>query len=191
MSKFRGSRKAFGAGAVTVLVIAALLSITMSTLGAKSPAAARWNHKAGAHALMPGALAEAAVESKLTASQIWQTISLVETYGDKFAAVDVGPGGDSVGDYVVFRDKVRNPSNNKVVGTIDVTCMQAFADMCRGVVRLNGRGQITFDGMTNINHDPDRYSIVGGNGEFADVGGVMRIDFPADDHADLTLTLTH
>ncbi len=191
MSKFRGWRKAFGAGAITVLVIAAVLSITMSTLGAKSPAATRWNHKAGAQAPAPGARAEAAVDTKIAARQVWQTINLVEPYGERVAVVDVGPGGESVGDYVVFRDMVRNPNNNNWLGTIDVTCMLGFADLCRGVVRLNGRGQITFDGMTPVNHDPDRYSIVGGNGEFADVGGVMRIDFPADDHADLTLTLTH
>jgi hypothetical protein len=45
--------------------------------------------------------------------------------------------------------------------------------------------------MTQLNVDPDRYSIVGGAGEFVDVGGQMQVDFPANDHALLTLTVTH
>ena len=130
-------------------------------------------------------------ESNIPPGLTWQTITLVEPYGNKVSVVDVGASGDLPGDYVVFQDKLRNPNTDKVVGTIDVQCMAAFNDLCRGVLNLNGRGQITFDGMTKLNVDPDRYSIVGGAGEFVDVGGQMRIEFPSDDHALLTLNITH
>ena len=63
--------------------------------------------------------------------------------------------------------------------------------MCRGVAKLNGKGQVTFDGMTPKDVDPDRYSIVGGSAKLVDVGGVMLVEFPADDHALITFTLTH
>jgi hypothetical protein len=176
---------------IAIVVVAALLTGAIGAMGAKSPSAARWNHRPAAQPLAAGAAAEGRIEAKIPPSLVWQTIQVKEVFGDKLAVIDVGPGGDSVGDYVVFRDQLRNPNNNHVVGTIDVTCMSGFADMCRGTARFTGRGQITFDGMTPLNHDPDHYPIVGGSGEFADVGGVFMVEFPANDYAALTFTLTH
>ena len=186
MNKLLSARKAITFSGISGAIVLALLATTIVVMGAKSPAAARWNHT-GATAVRTAARAEASIPQNL----IWQEIQIIEMYGNKLAVVDNQPGGDSVGDYVVFRDRLLDPNTNNQVGTIDVTCMSGFADMCRGVVRLNNKGQITFDGMTELGADPDRYSIVGGGGSFADVGGVMRIDFPAEDHARLTLTLTH
>ena len=164
----------------------ALLATTFSVIGAKSPSAARWNHRT-----TTGVRTEAQAEATIPPALIWQEIQVVEQYGDKIAFVDNEPGGDSVGDYVVFRDNLLNPNNGKKVGTIDVQCLNGFADMCRGVAKLNGRGQVTFDGMTNKDVDPDRFNIVGGSGKLVDVGGVMTVEFPADDHALITFTLTH
>jgi hypothetical protein len=175
MRNLRTQRAALGSAFILGVVVTALIATTIVAVGAKSPAAARWNHR-GATGVRTEAQAEAAIPPAL----IWQEIQVIEEFGTKLA-----------GDYVVVRDRLLNPNSGKQVGTIDVTCMSGFADMCRGVVRLNNRGQITFDGMTPLGSDPDRYSIVGGHGNFADVGGVMRVDFPADDHALLTLTLTH
>jgi hypothetical protein len=186
VKKFRLPRAALGVGVVTV----AVLSLSVAALGAGSPAAVRWNHTTG-QLVAPGVRAQASAESKIPPGLVWQTITVVEPFGNKVAVVDVGASGDSPGDYVVFQDKLRDPNTNNVVGTIDAQCMAGFNDLCRGVVRINGRGQITFDGMTQLNVDPDRYSIVGGAGEFVDVGGQMQVDFPANDHALLTLTVTH
>jgi len=168
----------------------AALTLAIGVLGAGTPSAVRWHHISGTYAA-PGIQAAVQAESKIPPGLVWQTISVNEQFGDKVSVVDVGPGGDSVGDYVVFRDKLRNPNTNAVVGTIDAQCMSGFADMCRGVVRLNRRGQITFDGETESGVDPDRYSIVGGSGEFVDVGGQMQVAFPSNDYAALTITLTH
>ena len=186
MNRLLSARKAIAFTGISGAIVLALLATTFVVMGAKSPAAARWNHTSTA-GVRTAARAEAAIPENL----IWQEIQVEERYGNKVGFVDNQPGGDSIGDYVVFRDKLFEPNTNKQVGTIDVTCMSGFGDMCRGVVRLNNRGQITFDGMTELGVDPDRYNIVGGSGKFADVGGVLRIEFPAEDHALLTLVLTH
>lgn len=186
MKRLRSPRKAMALAGISGAIVLALLATSIVVTGAQSPAAARWNHTSST-----GVPTAARAEASIPQNRIWQEIKVVEQYGNKFGAVDNQPPGDSIGDYVVFRDKLFAPNTNTQVGTIDVTCMTGFGDMCRGVVRLNNRGQITFDGMTEVDVDPDRYSIVGGSGSFADVGGVMRIDFPAEDHAVLTLTLTH
>ena len=44
--------------------------------------------------------------------------------------------------------------------------------------------------MTPLETDPDRLPITGGKGEFVGVGGVLLVEFPAEDYALLTLTLT-
>ena len=187
MNRLIAARTAIAFAAVSGAIVLALLATTVVVMGAKAPAAARWNH-ASTEGVRTAARAEASIPQNL----IWQEIQVIEKYGNKLGVVDNQPGGDSIGDYVVFRDKLFDPTNtSKQVGTIDVQCVRGFAEMCRGVVRLNNKGQITFDGMTELDVDPDRYNIVGGGGSFADVGGVMRIDFPAEDHAVLTLTLTH
>jgi len=189
MKKIRLSRAALGAGFVTGAATVAALLVAVGALGANTASATRWNHTGTAP--VPGVVAEVQTESKIPPALVWQTITINEIYGDKASIIDVGPGGDSVGDYVVFRDKLRNPNTNAVVGTIDAQCINGFAGMCHGVVRLNGKGQITFDGETEKNVDPDRYAIVGGTGKYVDVGGQMQVDFPDEDHAVLTLTLTH
>ena len=186
MKRLRSPRKAIALTGIGGAIVLALLATGIVATGAQSPAAARWNHTTST-----GVRTAARVQAAIPQNRIWQEIKVVERYGNKLGVVDNQPPGDSIGDYVVFRDKLFAPNTNTQVGTIDVTCMTGFGDMCRGVVRLYGRGQITFDGMTEVDVDPDRYSIVGGNGRFADVGGVMRIDFPAENHAVLTLTLTH
>jgi hypothetical protein len=189
VKRIRLSRAALGAGFVTGAATVAALTLAVGVFGAVTPSAVRWNHT-GATA-GPGVQAQVQAASKIPPGLVWQTINVIEQYGTKVGVVDVGPGGDSVGDYVVFRDKLRNPNTNAVVGTIDAQCMSGFADMCRGVIHLNGRGQITFDGETEIGVDPDRYAVVGGTGKFVDVGGQMQVAFPSNDYAALTITLTH
>jgi len=186
LNRLLSARKAIAFTGVSGVVVLALLATTIVVTGAKSPAAARWNHTS-----TTGIRSAVRADAAIPQDRIWKEIQVVERYGNKIAFVDNQPSGDSVGDYVVFRDKLFKPNTNRQVGTIDVTCMSGFGDMCRGVVRLFNKGQITFDGMTELDVDPDRYNIVGGGGRFADVGGVMRIEFPAENHALLTLTLTH
>ena len=76
------------------------------------------------------------------------------------------------------------------VGTIDVQCIAAYADQCMGSIRIAGRGQITFGGISPLGRDPDHYAVTGGTGLYLGVGGEIRIDYPDLDRAFLTVTLT-
>jgi hypothetical protein len=139
-----------------------------------------------------GSGAESALESGSEAAYrgpIWRELRLTEVYGRKFTFVDVGRHGDSPGDYGVFRDAILN-SKGQRVGTIDVQCIAAYADHCRGSIRIAGRGQITFDGMTPLGRDPDHFAVTGGTGVFTGVGGELKIEFPNENRARLTVKLT-
>ena len=104
MKVLRTRRAALVSAVITGAVMVALLATTISVIGAKSPAAARWNHRT-----TTGVRTEAQAEATIPPALIWQEIQVIEQYGDKLAFVDNEPGGDSVGDYVVFRDNLLSP----------------------------------------------------------------------------------
>jgi hypothetical protein len=160
-----------------------------SVSAAPSRASSRWNHLAKAPA---GSIATSATDTGVepqAAGPVWKSIRLVERYGPRFTFVDVAPKGESPGDYGVFRDAVFTTGGVRV-GTIDAQCIAAYSDQCSGSIRLPGRGQITFAGITPLGIDPDHYAITGGTGQFTGVGGALTIEFPNFDTARLTLTLT-
>lgn len=168
------------------LIIGALVIGSSGVAAAQSRAAHRWNHA-------PGGLRIQATVTTTSADRErrpWKVIRLDEVFTDAFTFIDVGEPGESPGDYGVFRDPVAIPSSGKVVGTVDVQCIAAYADQCRGAVSLDGRGQITFDGVTPLGVDPDRFAVTGGTGEFVGVGGSLTVSFPSDESARLTLRLT-
>ena len=171
--------------------MAAIVLASTASVAATSRAAYRWLHAPDGARTSAAAADEAAAEQKINPGLIWQVITVREVYGPDFTFVDVGPQGDSPGDYGVFRDPLKTANGNNHVGVIHVQCMEAYASQCRGSARLAGRGQITFDGVTPSRVDPDRFAITGGTGEFVDVGGVMKVEFPSGSYALLTFTLTH
>jgi hypothetical protein len=174
---------------IGILIPAALVTaIAVSGVtAAPSRASNRWNHVQNASGGSVSA-AEAGSEAAYR-GPVWKQIRLTEVFGPRFTFVDVGRKGDSPGDYGVFRDPVFNTKGEKV-GTIDVQCIAAYADQCQGSIRIVGRGQITFAGITPLGRDPDHYAITGGTGSFTGVGGILKIEFPKFDRARLTLTLT-
>jgi len=181
-------RGAFGA---TTLVIASLLTVVAATSVSAAPsrASSRWNHVATAPTnSLTTDPAENGVEPA-TNRPVWRTIRLVERYGPRFTFVDVAPKGESPGDYGVFRDAVFTGGGARV-GTIDAQCIASYSDQCNGSIRLPGRGQITFAGITPLGRDPDHYAITGGTAQFAGVGGELMIEFPDFDRAKLTIRLT-
>jgi hypothetical protein len=181
------TRRSLLSAAALALVIGALLLSSFEAVAARSRAANRWNH-------VPQGASRPTVASEPewgpAGGSVDTIISLHETFGPKFTFNDVGPKGDSPGDYGVFRDQVVDPDTDEVLGTVDVQCIAAYADQCRGSIRLHGRGQITFDGITPLNHDPDWFAVTGGTNEFRGAGGVVRVSFPSFDYALLTVSLT-
>jgi hypothetical protein len=176
---------------VAILSVAASVTVLASTAATAAPSRAsnRWNHvvtvKGGANSV---AATELGVEPQIK-GRVWRTYRLFEEFSPRFTFVDVAPKGDSAGDYGVFKDPILTKGGMKI-GTIDAQCIASYSDMCSGSVRIPGRGQITFSGITPIGVDPDHYAITGGTGEFAGVGGVLLIEFPFIDAAKLTITLT-
>lgn len=179
------------AGGAALAVIAIILATTANVAANTSRAAYRWLNAPDSARTSVAVLEDGATEQKIDPSLIWKVITVREVYGPDFTFVDVGEEGDSPGDYGVFRDGLRNANGTRPVGVVHAQCLEAYASHCRGSARLAGRGQITFDGITPTRVDPDRFAITGGTGEFVDVGGVLKVEFPSNDYALLTFTLTH
>jgi hypothetical protein len=175
-------------GGMSVAAIVLTVAAVTNVAAAPSRASSRWNHDTGPSGT-PLAATDLGSEPQAK-GPIWKTFHLVEVFSPRFTFVDVAPKGDSPGDYGVFHDPIETTGGVRI-GTIDAQCIAAYADQCSGSIRIPGRGQITFAGITPLGIDPDHYAVTGGTGQFAGVGGALLIEFPFIDSAKLTLTLTH
>jgi allene oxide cyclase-like protein len=180
-------RQLLGGATLTIAVVLTIGAATSATASA-SRAANRWNHVVTAPVSSLNAAGDMGTEPQVSVP-VWKTLRLFEQFGQRYTFVDVAPKGDSPGDYGVFKDAVVTKGGMHV-GTIDAQCIAAYSDQCSGSIRIPGRGQITFAGITPLGVDPDHYAVTGGTGEFAGVGGVLLIEFPFIDAAKLTITLT-
>ena len=187
------NRRRLLAGGITLTAALVVVAAAAGVSADPSRAANRWDHVVGAAAVAGNlSVANAATDEgtePVIAGPIWRTLRLTESYGAKFTFVDVGKKGDSPGDYGVFKDPVLNAGGVRI-GTIDAQCISAYSDQCSGSIRIPGRGQITFAGITPLNVDPDHYAITGGTGVFAGVGGALVISFPNGNSASLMVSLT-
>jgi hypothetical protein len=184
----RFSRRRIFFGGLSVAAVVLTVAAATNVAAAPSRASSRWNH---IKASSGPTVAPTDVGSEPQASgPTWKTFHLVEVFSPRFTFVDVVPKGDSPGDYGVFHDPIETTGGVRI-GTIDAQCIAAYSDQCSGSIRIPGRGQITFAGITPLGVDPDHYAITGGTGQFAGVGGVLLIEFPFIDAAKLTVTLTH
>ena len=176
---------------VAILTVATLVTVLAATTTTAAPSRAsnRWNHVANSKGGNNVVATDVGSEPGVTRA-IWKTFHLIDEFSPRFTFVDVAPKGDSPGDYGVFKDAILTNGGMRL-GTIDAQCIAAYSDQCSGSIRIPGRGQITFAGITPLGVDPDHYAITGGTGEFAGVGGVLLIEFPFIDAAKLTVTLTH
>lgn len=179
-----------GVGFVAILSVATLVTVMAATSATAAPsrASSRWNHVARA-ASGNNVVATDVGSEPGVGRPVWKTLHLIEAFSGRFTFVDVAPKGDSPGDYGVFKDPVLTNGGLRI-GTIDAQCIAAYSDQCSGSIRIPGKGQITFAGITPLGVDPDHYAVTGGTGIFAGVGGALQIDFPFIDAARLTVTLT-
>jgi hypothetical protein len=180
-------RRVVGTG---ILAVATLVTVLASTAVNATPsrAANRWNHTPGVSTTGLSAL-DAGTEPQVK-GPIWQTLVLFDQFSKRYTFVDVGKKGDSPGDYGVFKDPILTKGGVRI-GTIDAQCISAYSNQCSGSIRIPGRGQITFGGISPFDAQKDFYAITGGTGEFASVGGMLTIEFPFIDAAKLTIVLTH
>jgi hypothetical protein len=176
----RGPRRSRPATLVTALAALLAAGIVGPTPGAaaQSAVAERWGHDS----TTTTRVGQPTEGPNLGAHDL----RLHEVFGEDFTFVDVGEEGDSPGDYGVFRDRVTNPAG-KDVGTIDVHCVEAYASHCRGSIQITGKGQIVFDGITDLGVDPDEFAITGGTGRYRGAIGALTVSFPNDEFAVLSV----
>jgi hypothetical protein len=94
--------------------------------------------------------------------------------------LDLGGQGPTVGDLLVFQDRLIDPVSHQQVGVEGGTCtvtdvLQAgFQTHCVGTVSLDGAGQISFQGLvTNAPVKP--LAVVGGTGKYRGASGELTL----------------
>lgn len=119
-------------------------------------------------------------------------ISVFEKFGKDIADVNLRSKKNEPGDYVVFHDPVHRSAKGPKIGDMHVQCIASFArDLCRGVIELTGRGNISFEGLTLREAKPHvrRFAIVGGTGEFRGARGEFVSEKATDAGAGLRFTI--
>jgi hypothetical protein len=145
-------------GVVTVAVLVVIGVANIGGAGAQSKAVGRWGRVEGRTADVASS-AEAAPAAAAS-------FVLIEEVGQG-TFVDTGPKGDSEGDYALFRDRLRDPKNNALIGALSVQCVFqfAFTAECHGTAILFDRGKLTFAGNVPT-ASVFALAITGGTGEF-------------------------
>lgn len=119
-------------------------------------------------------------------------IFVFEKFGKDVADVNLRSKKNEPGDYVVFHDPVHRSAKGPKIGDMHVQCLASFGrDLCRGVIELTGRGNISFEGLALREQKPDvrRFAIVGGTGEFRGARGEFVSEKATDAGAGLRFTL--
>ena len=95
-----------------------------------------------------------------------------------FKAVDLGPKGDSPGDFFLFSQKWRNEAGTRVIGRALARCeigLPPSRRTCEVTGNLDGRGKIRMGG-TFFGEQDLTGVITGGTGDFLGVGGEVQLD---------------
>jgi len=107
-----------------------------------------------------------------------------------FKFVDVGPKGESVGDYLLSRSSLHGPQGKRL-GRVLTRCMLLPKPdlQCDGVYKLRGRGDIVFANVVDTAKEPPMLgALVGGDGDFKNITGQLALDFE-DGEARTTLEI--
>lgn len=153
----------------------------------------RFTFAAGAAVLV--SLAAAAVVVAATGSTDQspaRRISVFEKFGKDVADVNLRSKKNEPGDYVVFHDPVHRSAKGPKIGDMHVQCLASFArDLCRGVIELTERGNISFEGLTLRAQKPHvrRFAILGGTGEFQGARGEFVSEKATDAGSGLRFTI--
>ncbi len=122
------------------------------------------------------------------------TIRLV-SISQQFEEIDLGDAGDSLGDQLVFNDKVF--ANRHPVGVLNGVCTVTQLSGSWGtsqcLVTFSTRhGDITVQGVTRFSEksSPDAtLAVTGGTGRFRGASGEVHVHFVSETRTDLELVL--
>jgi hypothetical protein len=153
-------RRTLVVAALSVAVLAAIAVTNIGGAGAQAPGIGRWGR------VVTSSRASSADPAPTAAA----TFTLIEEEG-QFVYVDSGGRSDE-GDYVVFRDRLRDPHSNALIGALSVQCLITFADSaeCSGTAILFNRGKLSFAG-NSPSYPRFALAITGGTGEFRGAKG--------------------
>jgi allene oxide cyclase len=119
-------------------------------------------------------LAAAAALASMPALAAEQIVVVERPVGE--TTVDLGPKGDSVGDLLVFANKVYDAANKAQVGTDNGYCVRTVVGVsweCFWTLTLKA-GQITIEGPFMDKGD-SLFAVTGGTGKYAGARGSMKL----------------
>lgn len=119
---------------------------------------------------------------------------------DQYKQVDVGPKGDSLGDQMVFSDKLYEDSGSNQIGTLDGFCVLTHVNKQKKAItqecvitltlpkgHLTGQGVIRFSAATA--HDAFPIAITGGTSNYDHASGEAHVTFLSDTRTKIVLDL--
>ena len=106
--------------------------------------------------------------------------------------IDVGPAGESPGDYFIEKAALWNEAETDRVGLDIVKCTLDFGTsaICTVATRFFGRGQLTGTGVVDFTSQSFLFPVTGGTGDFRDVTGQVRVTFESQERAILEFHLS-
>jgi hypothetical protein len=119
---------------------------------------------------------------------------------DQYKQVDVGPKGDSLGDQMVFSDKLYEDSGSNQVGTLDGFCVlthvnkekKSITQECVITLTLP-KGHLTAQGVIRFSaataHDAFPIAITGGTSNYDHASGEAHVTFLSDTRTKIVLDL--
>ena len=127
-------------------------------------------------AAVTGALVVAALASSASAAPGGRTLTVVE-HADTDFVVDLGAGGDSLGDLLAFGNPIYDATDDHQVGRDEGSCVRTnpgVAWECSWTTVLDGgslvvQGPFTDDGADSV------LAITGGSGAYSNVRGEMTL----------------
>jgi hypothetical protein len=109
-----------------------------------------------------------------------ETIVVNEGPASRFKWIELRPGHTVAGDVQLVQAPLLQPGTTTQVGTVRRQCTVHFGSvegsrnmLCTDQIVVRGRGSIQADGVIHLGAAPDRLAVVGGTGDFMDVGGTV------------------
>ena len=122
-------------------------------------------------AAAPGAAQDAAQAARARGNQTIRVREIEE----RSRFIDVGPRGESPGDYFIFESRLMR--NGEQVGRDSGRCLLGVRTFsCDATASLDGEGKIVVGGTLFSDQQDFRLAITGGTGAFKDAGGELTVE---------------